>query len=106
MWGHRPDSASAADGARAVAEGRVVIYWRKGCPFTRRLRLRLGRLGAHAVWVDIWESPDGAAYVRSVNEGNETVPTVVIAGTPHTNPPPRVVIEALRGQPTGPRRAR
>lgn len=99
MFGHRPVSVSAADGARAAAEGRVVIYWRKGCPFTRRMRLVLGRRGVEAVWVDIWADPDAAAYVRSVNDGNETVPTVVIAGEPHTNPSPRQVAEALSRQP-------
>lgn len=96
MLGHRPQSVSAAEGARAAAEGRVVIYWRKGCPFTRRLRLALGKRGALAVWVDIWADADGAAYVRSVNDGNETVPTVVICGEPHTNPAPKQVIAALK----------
>lgn len=99
MFGLRPVSVSAAEGARAAAVGRVVIYWRKGCPFTQRMRLVLGRRGARAVWVDIWADPDGAAYLRSVNDGNETVPTVVIAGEPHINPPPRQVIEALSRQP-------
>jgi glutaredoxin len=95
MLGHKPVSVSAAEGARAAAEGKVVVYWRRGCPFTRRLRLAVGRRGARAVWVDIWADPDAAAYVRSVNHGNETVPTVVIAGEPHTNPPPRRVVDAL-----------
>lgn len=95
MIGHKPVSVPAAEGARAAAEGKVVIYWRKGCPFTRRLRLVLGRRGSDAVWVDIWADPDGAAYVRSVNDGNETVPTVVIDGVAHTNPSPRAVVAAL-----------
>lgn len=86
---------SAAEGDRAAAEGKVVIYWRKGCPFTKRLRLVLGERGGEAVWVDIWADPDGAAFVRSVNHGNETVPTVVIDGQPHTNPSPKVVKAAL-----------
>ena len=55
----------------------------------------LGRRGSEAVWVDIWADPDGAAYVRSVNDGNETVPTVVIDGVAHTNPSPRAVVAAL-----------
>ena len=95
MLGRKPRSVSAAEGARAAAAGKVVIYWRKGCPFTQRLRLVLGRRGAQAVWVDIWADPDAAAYVRSVNGGDETVPTVVIAGEPHTTPPPRRVVDAL-----------
>jgi mycoredoxin len=70
VFGHTPVSVSAADGARAADE----------------------------MWVDIWADTDAAAYVRSVNDGNdgsETVPTVVIARKAHTNPPPRQVVEAL-----------
>ena len=98
MFAHKPVSVSAFEGARAAAEGRVVIYWRRGCPFTKRLRLVLRKRGADAVWVDIWADSDAAAYVRSVNDGNETVPTVVIAGQAHTNPRPRQVVEALSRQ--------
>lgn len=28
-------------------------------------------------WVNIWKDPDGAAFVASHRDGNETVPTVV-----------------------------
>lgn len=95
LFARRPESVSAREGARAAAAGRVVIYWRRGCPFTQRLLLRLGRRAARAVWVDIWGDPEAAAYVRSVNGGDETVPTVVIDGWAHTNPPPRQVLDAL-----------
>ena len=82
--------------AEAVANGsRVVVYWRAGCPFCVRLRRAVRREADRAAWVDIWRDPEGAAYVRSVNHGNETVPTVVIDGVPHTNPPPRMVRDAL-----------
>ena len=91
-----PRSVSASDGARASAEGRVVVYFRRQCLYCERLRLGLGRLRRTVVWVDIWADPDAAAYVRSVNEGDETVPTVVIDGTAHTNPAPGVVRRALR----------
>lgn len=97
MFRRRPPSVSAAEGARAAAEGRVVIYWRRGCPYTKALQVRLGRRAQDAVWVDIWADPDAAAYVRSVNDGDETVPTVVIDGVAHTNPSPRRVVEALGG---------
>lgn len=91
-----PPSVSAIEGARAAAEGRVVVYFRKRCIFCERLRTALGRLGRSVVWVDIWQDPDAAAYVRSVNDGNETVPTVVIDGVAHTNPSPSVVRVALQ----------
>lgn len=91
LLGRIPASASAAEGAKAAAQGRVVVYWRPGCPFTRRLRLVLGGRARNAVWVNIWADPEAAVYVRSVNDGDETVPTVVIDGQPHTNPSPLMV---------------
>ncbi len=46
--------------------------------------------------VNIWDDPDGAAFVRSVADGNETVPTVVIDAVAHINPTPEFVINATR----------
>ncbi len=83
-----------------VPEGErgVVVYWRPGCPFCERLRHRLGAAGrAQVTWVDIWRDPEAAAYVRGVNNGDETVPTVVAGGIAHTNPPAEAVLEMLRG---------
>ena len=71
---------------RGAADGRPVVYWRPGCPYCMRLRVRLGRAARQAHWVNIWRDPAGAAAVRAVNDGNETVPTVVVAGQSHTNP--------------------
>ncbi len=96
MLNRKPASVSAAEGARAAGEGRVVVYWRPGCPFTQLLQLRLGSRVRDAVWVNVWSDADASAYVRSVNDGNELVPTVVIDGQPHANPAPRSVIDALR----------
>ncbi len=95
MFTRKPPSVSADEGARASDEGRVVVYWRTGCMFCQRLHLVLGRRVRDVVWVDVWADPAASAYVRSVNDGNEVVPTVVIDGTPHTNPSPREVIAAL-----------
>lgn len=81
--------------SRPEGERRVVIYWRPGCMFCARLRRRLGRLGGRATWINIWQDRDAAAFVASVNEGNETVPTVVIDGVPLTNPDPERVREVL-----------
>lgn len=79
------------------AERRVVVYWRPGCIFCQRLRGGLGKDAKRVRWVNIWQDADAAEYVQSVNGGNETVPTVVIDGEPHTNPDPRVVRDALAG---------
>lgn len=80
---------------RSAVDGRPVVYWRPGCRYCLRLRIRLGRTTRQLHWVDIWRDPEGAAVVRAANEGNETVPTVVVAGRPHTNPDPEWVREKL-----------
>jgi hypothetical protein len=45
--------------------------------------------------VNIWTDPAAAAYVRSLNAGNETGPTVVVAGEILVNPTVRQVQRAL-----------
>jgi mycoredoxin len=59
-----------------------------------RLTLRWHHLSVHQI--NIWKDPDAAAFVRSVADGNETVPVVVIGGQPIVNPEPRQVVAALR----------
>ncbi|GAA3848722.1 glutaredoxin domain-containing protein [Streptomyces sedi] len=86
----RPVSAEEAR-RRSAVDGRPVVFWRPGCKYCVRLRVRLGRGARRAHWVDIWRDPAGAAEVRAANGGDETVPTVVVAGRPHTNPDPRWV---------------
>ncbi|WP_331738304.1 glutaredoxin domain-containing protein [Streptomyces sp. NBC_01276] len=80
---------------RSAADGRPVVFWRPGCKYCIRLRIRLGRSARRLHWVDIWSDPAGAAAVRAANDGNETVPTVFVAGRPHTNPEPEWVREQL-----------
>ncbi|WP_103535307.1 glutaredoxin domain-containing protein [Streptomyces sp. SM11] len=90
----RPVPAAEAR-RRSAADGRPVVYWRPGCTYCLRLRLRLGRDASRLHWVDIWRDPAGAAVVRAANGGDETVPTVVVADRPHTNPDPAWVREQL-----------
>lgn len=91
-----PRSVSAAEAQRrSAADGRPVVFWRPGCTYCLRLRLRLGRSAGRLHWVDIRRDPEGAAAVRAVNDGNETVPTVFVAGRAHTNPDPGWVREQL-----------
>lgn len=80
---------------RSPVDGRPVVFWRPGCQYCIRLRIRLGRSARQAYWVNIWRDPAGAAAVRAANDGNETVPTVFVAGRPHTNPDPAWVREQL-----------
>ncbi len=65
----------------------LTVYWRPGCPYSMRLkaRLRLARIPFHPV--NIWDDPDAAAVVRSVNHGDELVPTVRIGADRHLGNP-------------------
>ena len=64
----------------------VTVYTRPGCPYCFMLRRGLQRRGVAFTEVNIWENPDAAAAVRAVADGNETVPTVHVAGQWLVNP--------------------
>ncbi len=84
---------------RHVRHSTVVVYWRPGCVYCLRLRLALrrARVTGTVDWVDIWDDPEGAAYVRDLNDGSETVPTVIFPdGSARTNPDPASVVAAAR----------
>ncbi|MGW6273974.1 glutaredoxin domain-containing protein [Streptomyces sp. NPDC055060] len=97
-----PRSVSATEAARrSAADGRPVVFWRSGCPYCLRLRMRLGRDARRVHWVDIWRDPAGAEAVRAANEGDETVPTVLVSGRPHVNPDLAWVRAQVRRPPAG-----
>ena len=73
----------------------VTVYWRPGCPYCAALRRGLRRAGLVTAEVNIWTDPEAAAIVRSIAGGNETVPTVVVAGTGLVNPKVRTVLDAV-----------
>jgi mycoredoxin len=91
----------------------VVVYWRPGCSYCMKLRTRLRFTRLHYSEVNIWRDPEAAAFVRSVADGNETVPTVTVAGRAMVNPSKRQLVEAIKthlpspasgtGKPTGER---
>lgn len=79
------------------ADARVVHgYWRPGCVFCVMLRWRLGRTDLPVEWRNIWQDERAAAYVRSVADGNETVPVVSVAGQTLVNPSVRQVLDLVR----------
>ncbi|WP_031042953.1 glutaredoxin domain-containing protein [Streptomyces sp. NRRL F-5650] len=91
-----PRSVGAAEAQRrSAADGRPVVFWRPGCAYCMRLRIRLGRKARRLHWVDIWRDEAGAELVRGVNGGDETVPTLLVAGRAHTNPDPAWVREQV-----------
>ncbi len=74
----------------------VVMYWRPGCTFCIALRTQLLFTGLSYRKVNIWKDSEARAFVRSVADGNETVPTVTVAGKAMVNPSRRRLLEAVR----------
>jgi len=57
------------------------------CGYCRRLKGQLAREGIEIIEVDIERDPAAAEFVMTVNEGFQTVPTVLFAdGSTLTNP--------------------
>jgi mycoredoxin len=65
----------------------LTMYSTQWCGYCHRLRSQLDREGISYEVVDIEKTPDAATVVERVNNGNQTVPTLVFAdGTAQTNP--------------------
>lgn len=76
-----------------------VVYWRPGCGFCAMLERGLTAGGVEYERRNIWDDAEAAEFVRMVNDGNETVPTVVIGTDVYTNPPASLVFEKLGIEP-------
>jgi mycoredoxin len=77
----------------------VTVYSTPWCGYCHRLAGQLRREGIAFRVVDIEQSPDAAAFVERVNEGHQTVPTVVFAdGSALTNPSLAEVRQRLVGE--------
>ncbi len=65
----------------------VTMYSTTWCGYCRRLKGQMDREGIGYTEVNIEHDPASAAFVESVNNGNQTVPTVLFGdGTAMTNP--------------------
>jgi mycoredoxin len=65
----------------------LTVYSTTWCGYCHRLRSQLDREGIGYRAVDIERDEAAAAFVESVNGGNQTVPTVQFAdGSTLTNP--------------------
>jgi mycoredoxin len=74
------------------------MYSTQWCGYCFRLRKQLDREGIAYEVVDIEQVPDAALVVEQVNNGNQTVPTLVYSdGSAQTNPSVAQVREKLAG---------
>jgi mycoredoxin len=65
----------------------LTMYSTTWCGYCQRLKAQMGREGIEYVEVDIELDPEAAAFVESVNGGNQTVPTLLYPdGSAETNP--------------------
>jgi mycoredoxin len=70
-----------------MAAETFTMYTTPWCGYCQRLKGQLDREGISYQIVDIEQVPEAAQIVESVNDGNQTVPTLVYAdGTSMTNP--------------------
>ncbi|MDH4169062.1 MAG: NrdH-redoxin [Acidimicrobiia bacterium] len=74
----------------------IEYYWRPGCPFCMRLESKLARHDLPLERRNIWDDERHAATVRSVANGNETVPTVIIGDHALVNPSADEVLRVLQ----------
>ena len=65
----------------------LTMYSTQWCGYCHRLKSQLDREGIGYEVVDIERTPEAAAVVEKVNNGNQTVPTLVYSdGSAQTNP--------------------
>jgi mycoredoxin len=74
----------------------LTMYSTPWCGYCHRLKGQLKRAGIVFAEVDIEQVPGAAKLVEKINNGNQTVPTVVFPdGTAMTNPSLAQVAEKL-----------
>jgi mycoredoxin len=65
----------------------TTMYVTSWCPYCRNVKRWLDSHGVPFESINIEESEEAAQFVMSVNDGNQTVPTVVFPdGSVETNP--------------------
>jgi mycoredoxin len=73
----------------------VTLYWRPGCGFCMGLERGLSPYDLDIGRRNIWEDPGAADFVRAHTGGNETVPTVDVAGHVMVNPTAKQLLAAM-----------
>jgi mycoredoxin len=81
---------------------KLTVYRRDYCGYCMRLERALHKAEVPYERRDIYQDPAAAEFVRSVNNGDETVPTVVIGDSDvRTNPDPAQLLRDLGYAPKG-----
>jgi mycoredoxin len=82
--------------SQAAVSDRPIMYTTSWCGYCYRLKRQLQRAGIGVTEIDIERNPNAAAVVEQLNEGDQTVPTVLFPdGSSLTNPSIREVAAKL-----------
>lgn len=80
------------------ATGTVTMYTTPWCGYCHRLKRQMEATGIEFTEVDIEQNPEAAELVAQLNDGNQTVPTLVFPdGSAATNPSLAEVQARLEG---------
>ena len=60
-----------------ISTEKIILYGHAACFGVPPARQMLQKAGAPFEYIDIYQSAEAAARVRSINNGNESVPTLV-----------------------------
>jgi len=72
---------------QAPSPGSVTMFSTSWCGYCNRLKAQMGREGIPFTEVNIEDVPEAVAFVMEVNNGNQTVPTLLFPdGSAATNP--------------------
>jgi mycoredoxin len=81
---------------QAAATDRPIMYTTSWCGYCVRLKRQLARVEIGVTEINIERNPTAAAIVERLNDGNQTVPTLVFPdGSTLTNPSVREVAAKL-----------
>ncbi len=81
-----------------TSQDHIDFFWRPGCGFCMSLERRLKKADVPFKKFNIWENKRHRAFVKSVANGNETVPTVRIGSTSLVNPSLNQVLKAMAAE--------
>jgi len=80
-------STSVASSVTSTVTNQVTMYSTPWCGYCHRLQGQMDREGIAYDVVDIEQRPEAAELVERVNDGNQTVPTLMYSdGSAQTNP--------------------
>ncbi|MCP5094185.1 MAG: hypothetical protein GY943_01395 [Chloroflexi bacterium] len=75
---------------------KITMYGTPTCPMVPPVKGMLKRANAEFEYINIMRDEEGRSHVRAINQGNESVPTLVFAdGTTLTEPSSRELKEKL-----------